>query len=565
MKTKIIVAMLCLIFLAFLPQIAKAADPLETYFKSIKVSEVEKDFLKPNPELPKEIYAIPERPHYLLGINQIPESGYSRLVELQKLWQMKDFFYGYNGKILIDKSAEKLGLHKNENYLQLTSDIEVAGKKVFVIYPYHLLSDPVNKEFIYMSPLGPKNLAEFSPLYEKYKVQWAIGQISDKKWTAIKRALGWAQFEAVKQHLYGYVGKAVVWNVKKYYDFARKVIKRQEELLDDPEYAKKINQSVAGLEGFKVSDVMLVPSTEPQDFVPDILVFGPINGAWGLANWKVVGSERIVFYDIIAAGYDFIRGEPLVLSHEFTHTNPYLQNTPTDLYFNLEMWTALTNDLADDLMYFNHPYLYVVTDEVQIYFGYNVEEAINRIWPNRFATLRDFNRKEYEENIKRVQQIRGVLDNFIINVFLPTFYADVYFWNTVNTKWCDTSAVWRIMMSFYFEPTIIFDPKKVDEAGKIIPGSVQTKQWLAEQESAGKIQKLAQEAMKKTGELTPFGQDMSKIEDYAGLIKCPADSSFSSMPPKKQKEVIAILEQMMKENDSRFLRALGYLLRIRGR
>lgn len=565
MKVKIIVAMLCLICLAFLPKTAKAVDTAETYFKSIKVSEMEKDFLKPNPQLPKEIYAIPEKPHYLLGINHIPESGYSRLMELRKVWQMKDVFYGYNGAIYIDKSVEQLGLHKNDNYLQLTSDIEVAGKKIFVIYPYHLLSDSVNKEFIYMSPLGPKNLAEFSPLYEKYKVQWAIGQISDKKWTEIKRVLGWAQFEAVKQHLYGCVGKAVVWDVKKFYGFADKVVKKQQELLADPDYAKKISQSVSELNGFKVGDLMLIPSTEPQDFLPDTLVFGPLTGAWGIANWKIIGSERIVFYDIIGAAYDFIKGEPLVLSHEFTHTNPYLQNTPVDLYFNVEMWTALTNDLADDLMYFNHPYLYVVADEVHTYFGYNAEEAISRIWPSRFVSLRDFNRKAYEENIKMVQQIRSALEGFIIEVFMPTFYADTYFWNTINTKWCDTAAAWRIMMAFYFEPAIIFDSKKTDEAGKIIPGSVQTKQWLAEQEAAGKIQKLAEEAMKKTGELTKLGQEMSKIEDYQGLIKCPSDSGFYSMPPKKQKEIIGILEQMMKENDSRFFQSLGHLFRIRGR
>ncbi len=554
-------SLVLIIFSIFLTNSVVALDTAD--FKSVKVQEIEKTVLKDN--LPSEVYKVPERPHYLLGLNQIPESGYSRMVELQKLFQMKDYFYSYNGAVLIDKSAEKLGLHKNENYLQLTSDIEVAGKKVLVIYPYHLLSDPINKEFIYMSPLGPKNLAEFSPLYRKYEVQWALGHISDQKWTAIKRGLGWAQFEAVKQHLYWCVEKAVAWDVKKYYDFANRVIKKQQELLADPEYAKKINQPIAGLEGFKIGDVMLVPSTEPQDFVPDTLVFGPINGAWGLANWKVIGSEKIAFYDIIAAAYDFIKGYPLVLSHEFTHTNPYLQSTPTDLYFHMEMWTALTNDLADDLMYFSHPYLYVVADEAEVYFGYNVKEAADRIWPNRFATLRDFNRKEYEENIKRVQQIRKVLDDFMFNIFFPTFYADVYFWNTVNVKWCDTAAAWRIMMAFNFEPTVIFDPKKVDETGKPIPGSIQTKQWLSEQEAAGKIQKLAEEAMKKTGELTELGQKMSKIEDYQGLVKCPADSSMASMPLKKQKEVMAMLEQLMKENDPRFLQALGHLLRIRGR
>jgi len=148
---------------------------------------------------------------------------------------------------------------------------------------------------------------------------------------------------------------------------------------------------------------------------------------------------------------------------------------------------------------------------------------------------------------------------------MPTFYSDLYFWNTVNTKWCDTSAAWRIMMAFEFEPTIIFDPKKMDETGKIIPGSVQTKQWLAEQEAAGKIQKLAEEAMKKTGEITKTGEKMSKIEDLSGLIKCPTDSGFFNMPPEEQKRVQLMLEQLLKENDLRFLNAIGHLLRLKQR
>lgn len=565
----------CLMVLVFLGAVSgaayagknadKALTPIDTGFKTAQIAEIEKEILKK--DLPSEVYKVPERAHFLLGLNQYPDAPYERVLELQKLYQMKGSLYGHNGGLYIDKAVEKLGLHKNLNYLQLTSEIEVAGKAVFVIYPYHLLSDPINKEFIYMSPLGPKNLAEFSPLYKKYEVQWGIGKISGQRWLEIRRALGWAQFEAVKLNLYDYIKKALEWDVKKYSGFAKRVHAIQKELLADPDYLEKYNLPVPGLEGFQVQDVLNGIHVEAKDFTPDILVFGPCGwGAWGMANWKTIGSERIVFYDILGAAYDFIRNEPLILSHEFTHTNPYLQSMPTDLYFHLEMWTALTNDLADDIFFFNHPYLYIVADDAYTFFGYNSEEAKKRIWPSRFVSLRDFNRKEFEANIKRVHMIQAALNKFILEVFLPNFYADVVLWNSVNMKWCDTAAAWRIMLAFYFEPAVIFDPKKIDpETGKPIQASVQTKQWLAGEIAAGRIQELAKEAMEKTGELTELGQKMSRIEDYEGLVKCPADSSWYSLPPDIQKAIKIVLEQALREGDQRILRAFGHLMRIKMR
>lgn len=570
----IIIAVLFLALSVFTPKVraeertvgGSVVIPTETNFKQVKVSEIEKDILKKDLNLPKEVYSIPDRPHYFQGLNQIPEVRYERLLELRKLYQMKGFFYGYNGPVIIDKSAEKLGLCKNENYLQLTSDIEVAGRKVLVIFPYHLLSDPINKEFIYMSPVGPKNLAEFSSLYRKYEIQWGLGQINDKKWIAVKRAMGWAQFQAVKQHAFTSLEGAIEANVKTHASLTAKVLKIQEERLDDPKVAENLLKLILGLPDFQVKDILMTPSIIAQEFVPDIYVVGPLPYAWGIANWKIIGSERIVFYDTLGSAYDFIIGKPAILAHEIGHTNPYLQGLPSTLYFDLEIWNTLATDLLlDDFQWFGNWYLLVVQDTVHTYFGYNSNEAAKRIWPNRFVTLRDFNRKEFEENVKKVSQITGVLRKFITEKFFPNFFHDQYFWLTVNTKWCDTSAAWRIMMAFEFEPAVIFDPKKLDSDGNPVPASVQTKQWLAEQEAAGKIKELAEEAMKKTGELTELGQKMSKIEDYAGLVKCPADSGWYFLSPGERKAVQAMMEQLLKENDPRFLKAIGHLLRLKQR
>jgi hypothetical protein len=566
------VAVLFLALSVFVPKIraeesavAPIVIPMETNFQQIKVNEIEKDILKDNLNLPKEVYAIPERPHYFLGLNQIPEVSYERLLEIRKLYQMKGSFYNCNGSITIDKSAQELGLHRNANYLQLTSDIEVAGRKVLVIFPYHLLSDPVNKEFIYMSPLGPKNLAEFSPLSRKYEIQWGLGQVSDEKWTAVKRALGWAQFQAVKHHAFSSLEEAIENNVAVHYELPARILEVQEKILDNSKVDEDLSKPVRGTE-FQVQDMLMFPHVGPEDFVPDIYIVGPIPGAWGMANWKVIGSERIVFYDTLGSAYDFIINKTAILTHEIGHTNPYLQGLPATLYFDLEVWNTLATDLfLDDFQWFGSGYLPAVQDTIHTFFGYDSREAEKRIWPNRFVNLRDFNRKEFDENAKRVAEIMATLRKFIVEDFFPNFFHDQYFWLSVNTKWCDTIAAWRIMMVFKFEPTCIFDPQKVDAEGNPIPASVQTKQWLAEQEAAGRIKELAEETVKKTGELTDLGQKMSKIEDYAGLVKCPTNSGLFLLPPSEKKTVQAMLEQLLEENDPRFLRAIGYLLRLRGK
>jgi hypothetical protein len=473
---------------------------------------------------------------------------------------MKGNLYDYNGGIYIDKTQERLGLHKNDNYKQLISEIEVVDKKVLVIYQFHLIDQG---QYIYMTPGGPINLAKFSEkLYRKYEIQWGLGEIGDEKWAAITRALGWAQFEAVKQFIFDFFERAIVRNITKYNGLVESVTEIQKEQLNEPNLEQKYGSNVSDLEGFKVKDVLLVPQIEPIDFVPDTFVFGPMRWAWGAANWKAVGSEKIAFYDIIGAAFDYIRGEPLILAHEFTHTNPYLQGSPTTLYFDFEMWTALTNDLADDLMWFSHPYLAVPRDTVHTYFGYDTREAYNRIWPERFVSLRDFNRKEYEKNTLRVQEIREALEEFVIEVFFPNFYSDPYFWNSVNLKWCDTAAAWRIMLAFRFEPAIIFDEKKLDpKTGEPVPASVQTKQWLAEQSS--KIRDLADEAMKEAGQITEIGEHFSKLDDYNDFIKCPADSSWADVPIEQQKKLIEMIKTMIDNEDPSFIRALWHINRIR--
>ena len=160
MKTRIIVVVLCLICMA-LPRLSMAADIPENNFKPIKVSEVEKDFLKPDPNLPQEIYAVPERPHFLLGLNQIKnlvlatstlqmfrKYQSAQMFDMRKFWEhsvgcavaskvlAETAYLGspddmFAGGLLHDVGKLIHAIYLHEEFSAVVSDVEARGLPLF--------------------------------------------------------------------------------------------------------------------------------------------------------------------------------------------------------------------------------------------------------------------------------------------------------------------------------------------------------------------------------------------------------------------------------------------------
>lgn len=491
----------------------------------------------------KEISKIPNKPHFLLGLEPKVDE-WEKYLERRKIWMTKDLFYGYNYLGIIDKSRNDYIARGNT---EIFETITMNDREIKIIYTHHHITKGGMHTF--WSPMGEKNLAEFSPLYRKYEVNWALGKISDDDWKSIKRLLGWAQFEAVKSFVHRAIEWGVAKNVKDYSEMnlTNEVLAKRSVLLSDPDYAKKLDETVPGSSNLKVRDLIPVPLTRPEDFLPDLLIVGPRGFYGGFANWKTPGTERIVFLDILGLALWYTTGWSLP-AHEFVHTNPYLQGTPLDLYFDVEMWAALTTDLNDDLTeYLFHQYLSVVRHVVKTYWGYDHEEAARRIFAGSFG-VRDVREKEFRENAVRVKQIRDELLRFIKDPkdgFMVTFYTDPYFWITANTKFCDTSAVFQLLFATKYEPAGIYDSNKKDKSGKIIPPVIQTKEWLAREEEAGKIKRLAEKAMAETGKETEWAKkNLSKVTDSIGQ-KCPVHGRFFFMNEKEQQRFAKFIEPLI--------------------
>ncbi|MBI2023191.1 hypothetical protein HYT01_01345 [Candidatus Giovannonibacteria bacterium] len=533
-------------------------------YSSEKPVELSLDIAKVQSRLPAKVFdeisKIPSKPHFLLGLEQKTDE-YEQMLEHRKLWSTAMEFYGDNYAGVMDKSAPDYRLVGNR---ALQTVLEVSGKKISIFYTHHIFS--VDQMYTFWSRQGEKNLAEFSPFHDKFKAQWGVGSLSDSQWADVKRVLGWAQFEAVKEYVKYTIETAAAKNVRDYakINLTEGVLRAREKLLDDPDYGKKLDQPLAGSAQLKVSDILPVPYARAKDFLPDVFMVGPHGFGGGFANWKTPGAERYVSVDLLGMMYEYVAGGTSITSHEFVHTNPYLQGTPLDIYYDLEMFANLTT--SGVLGYLFHPYDAVLRDEVDTYWGYDFKEAIRRMRPGEFGLI-DISRAEYLAQIKTVKAIKEELLRFIMDPndgFLMQFYSDPYFWITVNTKFCDTSAAFRIMFALRYEPAGIFDPNKKDENGNVISASVQTKQWLDKEEDAGRIALLAKKTLEKTGSPTKFFSDLSKVEDIGGMSVCPVNSRLFEMNEAERKQFIATVNPVIESAKSGDWEAKFTLLRIFG-
>lgn len=530
---------------------AKALDVAGTYKELLAAG-----FLA---DVVKEVSKIPDRSHFLLGLER-KYTKWDQLQEVRKMYLTVGKYYQPAGSTLIDKQASE---YNADNTLQET--ITVEGKKVQIIYMgYH----EINGMTVIWTKLGEKNLAEFSPAYEKYKAKWAFGIISDLQWSLIQKLMGWAQFEAVKSYIHSVVTESAQENTSYYksFNFVKRVTEARIGALGDPDYAQRLNDKVNGSD-IKVGEIIPAPRVEISDFLPNIFFFGLGKFDGGVTYWKVSGSEQIVYVNMQSLMHDYILGNHNITRHEFTHNNSYLQNLVNGMYFDLETWAEMASGLLEPepLMYLKHPYYGHWRDLVKIYFGYDSDEVRRRIFPEGLSRIGvvDINRKEFEANAEKIEAISKEMKKFVEDLLID-FYADPFFWIAVNTKFCDNAAVLRIKFALKYEPAGLFDQNKKDKDGKVIPPSVQTKLWLLREEESGKLDRLAAYAMKNTGtksNLDP-GQELSKFS--GGDLKCPVSSLVFLMSSKEREEISNALERLINQAKAGNGLAKHMLMRIFG-
>lgn len=514
---------------------------------ALDVAAVSKELLASgfSADVVKEISKIPDKPHFLLGLER-KHTNWDKFQELRKMYRTVGNYYKPAGGTLIDRQAAE---YNADNTLQET--IAIGLKKVQIIYlGYH----EINGMTVIWTNLGEKNLAEFSPVYEKYKTKWALGAINDLQWSLIQKLIGWSQFEAVKSYIHNNVFESAKENASYYksFDFLKRIMKARAKALDDPDYLNRLNDIVVNSDDIKVGDIIPAPRVEIADFLPDLFFVGLGKFDGGLAYWKVSGSEKIVYVGMRPLMHDYILGNRHTIRHEFTHTNSYLQSLVFGMYFDLETWAEMASGFleVDPLEYLIHPYYAHWRDLAKIYFGYDSEEVMRRIFPGKLsvAGIFDISRKEFEANAEKIEIIASEMKKFVENL-LVDFYAEPFFWTAINTKFCDNASALRISFALQYKQAGLFDPNKKDKDGKVIPPSVQTQLWLLREEESGKLDRLAEYAMKNTGIKSNNGGDIDKeMSKFTfGDMKCPVNSAFFLVSKQEREEISNVLELLISQ------------------
>lgn len=491
----------------------------------------------------KDISKMPDKPYFLIGLERKTDE-WERYLEERKIFLTQGFSYGSDHQGLMDRSQAD---YKVPGNTELSETVQVLGKEIKILYSHHHRTKDGMYTFWFRT--GEKNLAEFSPVYEKYKTRWALGKISDAEWRAIQSVLGQYQFEAVKSFVHEVIQWAAKKDVKDYAEMhlTSGVLEARSKLLDDPDYAKHLDDAVPGSPDLKVRDILVVPLTRAEDFLPDLIVVGPGKFIGGFANFKTPGTQRIVFLDIRGLALWYAAGWQMP-AHEFVHSNPYLQGTPLTFYYDLEMWADLTTGLDSGMMEFlQHPYMALIRYLARTFYGYDFEEVRRKIFHGDFGA-QEVSEKDFRENAKRVKKIRDEMIRFVKdpkNGLMVKFYTDPYFWITVNTKLCDTSAAFQILFALQYESAGLFDPDKKDSSGAVVPPAVQTKEWLTKEEEGGRIKRLAEKAMESVGKESKFAKDMSKSENLGGLMKCPVDSRFFLLNAKEKERFVPMARALL--------------------
>ncbi|MDP3726420.1 MAG: hypothetical protein Q8R36_04460 [bacterium] len=511
----------------------------------------------------EEVSKVPDQPHFLRGYVRETDE-WKQFLAVRKFSRTEGILGESLGRPLIDKS--KKGYQPLSGDTAIFLNLVLGGKETRLAYPEHHVS-PDGMHTFWSYTFGEKNLAEFSLLYKKYEIQWGVGKISDANWNDIKRVLGWAEFEAIHNFAIAMLQEGLSKTVKNYSEMmlTSRVLEKRSELLDDPEYANRLDEKIPGTGGLTNRDIVPVPLTRPEDFVPDLIIVTSSMFWGGFVNaYKVPGSEVISALSIQGLALQYMTGWSLV-AHEFTHANSYLQGQPLSFYFDVEMWTALTNDISDSGVsdYLHAQYLAVIRDLARSYFGYDHKEVSRRIFKRGALGVSDIDEKEFREHAQKIRVIREEILSFVKDPkdgMMVNFYADPHFWLSVNTKFCDTAAVFRVLFALKYEPAGLFDPSNKDKEGNVKSAEVQTKEWLMQE--SGKISRLAKEAMKNTGSQSKFVDKSSKLNSED--LKCPVDSRLFGLDRKEKEELFEIAEMLFKKMESGDLLARVTLERMFG-
>lgn len=227
------------------------------------------------------------------------------------------------------------------------------------------------------------------------------------------------------------------------------------------------------------------PVVERKHFVPfrelHIGLTPEIPSVLGVA-WLNTG---IVYYTPVAMIRDYLMDAPVVLAHEFVHTNKNLQGIPLVWGFDAETVASVpdmlvTNDYTD--LWF-HGYAENFRELIWVYFRFDFTQARKEVVRFPMVGNLRIDPVKFDEYSQKLEVAKAELRQAFKRV-MAEFYSTPVWWTAMNDKLVDDNSVFRVMMASMYNPTLL-------------GGEEATMKWLTTNQP--KIERWADEAWRETG------------------------------------------------------------------
>ena len=209
------------------------------------------------------------------------------------------------------------------------------------------------------------------------------------------------------------------------------------------------------ISGITFSDLYRIPKDmKRSDFFPRELHLGYTPTAPGILGLALLNTG-LVYYNPQARILDFLMGAPVILAHEFIHTNSNLQKFPFADGFNAELYASLPMLAPEDKVnFFFHGYPVAWRQIAWVFFGFDFTRVRKEIFRLELAGNLTIDEEKYRAYFQMLEQIKKEISDFS-PLALEAYYSNQLWWSAFNERLRDPDIVFKMMMALNYDPTLL--------------------------------------------------------------------------------------------------------------
>ncbi|HEY4521977.1 MAG TPA: hypothetical protein VJH05_02455 [Candidatus Paceibacterota bacterium] len=302
------------------------------------------------------------------------------------------------------------------------------------------------------------------------------------------------------------------------------------------------------LSGFTFREIYGIPEEmKRSDFVPRELHLGYLPQFPGVLGVAYLNTG-VVFLNPQARIADYLMGKPIILAHEFVHTNSNLQKFPFADSFNAELFASFVMLLPNDsINFFFHPYPQSWRKIMKVYSGFDFNEAIKKIIVIDLGGYVVINEEEYRKAFLMVEKLKKIVLEIDLKA-KEAYYSNQLWWAAFNEKLKDPDVVYKMVMAQNFEPTLLDGREKT------------MKHVMLRREMIKDVTKEALEKLDDGSSNNPT-ETVRAVPDFALSFY---NNSFSSVEKANiekyftgNKKAVDFVRKMKAEDAFKFLKSIG--------